>query len=232
MSDYLSKDEARRLYDRLGHRQDWLAFYDGPPLRELLAHGRFGEARAVFELGCGTGALAQSLLEGYLSAHAGYVGVDLSSTMVALAGARLARYKDRARVLQTDGAMAFPFPDGSFDRVVATYVLDLLSPDDIERFIQEAARLLASDGLLCLVNLTHGAGLVSRLVMALWKALYRLSPARVGGCRPLEVRAFLDPNQWRIEYHHVVASLGVPSEILVAERRHSACWSLADDARR
>lgn len=216
MSSYLSRDEARRLYDRLGRRQDWLAFYAGAPLQDLLAHGRFTEAGAVFELGCGTGAFAQSLLNCYLPPDARYMGVDLSSIMVALAGARLAQYKDRAGILQTEGSMTFPFPDGSFDRVVATYVLDLLSPDDIDGFVQEAARLLGPDGLLCVVNLTHGAGLMSRLVMGLWKALYRLSPARVGGCRPLKVRAFLNTNQWRIDYHHVVDLLGVPSEVLVA----------------
>lgn len=216
MSSYLSADEARRLYDRVGRRQDRLAFYAGPPMQELRAHGRFGEARTVFELGCGTGGFAETLLHGYLAADAHYVGVDLSATMVSLARARLARFGDRARILQTDGSLAFPFSIGSFDRVIANYVLDLLPPGEIDRFLHEGSRLLGEDGLLCVVNLTNGCDLVSGLVVGLWKALHKVRPASVGGCRALEMNAFLDPAQWRVEYHCIVSSLGVPSEVLVA----------------
>ena len=51
----LSRQEARAVYDRIGAWQDTQAFYEGPALDALIAHGSFEDARAVFEVGCGTG---------------------------------------------------------------------------------------------------------------------------------------------------------------------------------
>ena len=49
----------------------------------------------------------------------------------ALARARLCSYPDRAEVRLSDGAVTIGEPDGSFDRYVSNYVLDLLSRESI-----------------------------------------------------------------------------------------------------
>src|SRR6266516_1733321 len=49
-----------------------------PGVNDLLAHGSFPGDRSVFELGCGTGRLAGSLLASHLPADAGYLGADIS----------------------------------------------------------------------------------------------------------------------------------------------------------
>jgi hypothetical protein len=51
----LSHEEARAFYDWFGARQDSQRFYEDPALCDLLGHADFGEARSVFEFGCGTG---------------------------------------------------------------------------------------------------------------------------------------------------------------------------------
>jgi tRNA G46 methylase TrmB len=56
----LSPEQARRIYDRIGRAQDWQRFYEDAATAELAAHASFGDARAVFELGCGTGRFAAS----------------------------------------------------------------------------------------------------------------------------------------------------------------------------
>lgn len=66
----LSYSEARRAYDRIGTLQDTQAFYEDETTAELLRHGAFAEARAVFEFGCGTGRFAETLLEEHLGAGA------------------------------------------------------------------------------------------------------------------------------------------------------------------
>lgn len=48
-------------------------------------------------------------------------------------------------------------PDGSVDRIVSTYVLGLLSREQIDLFLREAFRVLVADGLLCLVSLSYGS---------------------------------------------------------------------------
>jgi ubiquinone/menaquinone biosynthesis C-methylase UbiE len=214
----LSHDEARRFYDRFGARQDAQAWYEDAALRVLLAHGGFREAGAVVELGCGTGRVAERLLAGELPAGTRYLGIDASATMVGLARTRLARFGPRATVRQSDGTLRIDAPDASFDRFLSTYVLDLLSEDDVRIAFGEARRLLVPGGLLVVAGLTPGTTPLTCLTTALWRGLHRLRPALLGGCRPLEAQRLLDPAAWEVRHRTVVARFGIASEALVAAR--------------
>jgi ubiquinone/menaquinone biosynthesis C-methylase UbiE len=212
----LSRPEIRAVYDRIGRGQDAQTFYEAPAIDALIAHADCGEARTLFEVGCGTGRVAERLLRAHLPPDARYVGIDLSPTMVRIARDRLAPFGDRAAVVQTDGGFSFDRPDASQDRVLATYVLDLLSPADIRALLAEAHRLLAPDGRLCLAGLTWGERPLGRLVAAGWAAVHALRPRWVGGCRPLRVGPHLDPGRWAVRHREVVRAWGIPSEVLVA----------------
>ncbi len=210
-------EEAKRFYDRFGILQD-AQFYERNALRRLAAASDFEHASAVFELGCGTGSLASRLLEHRLGEDARYTGVDVSSTMIAIATRRLARWADRATVSQVDATGSLPYADASFDRYIATYVFDLLSDSDIAKCLHEAHRLLAKEGKLCVITSTDGVGAVSRLVSASWKRLYAINRNLVGGCRPLQMRPWLEKRIWSVELSEVVTSWGVSSEIMIARR--------------
>jgi ubiquinone/menaquinone biosynthesis C-methylase UbiE len=140
---FLSREAAREFYDRFGARQDSQEFYERPAVSGLIARLDLAHARAVVELGCGTGRLAAELLDTHLAADARYVGLDVSGTMVELARDRTARFNRRVEMRQTDGSPRIDAPDGSFDRFISSYVLDLLSPDDIASVLGEAHRVLA-----------------------------------------------------------------------------------------
>lgn len=212
----ISRAQAQRFYDRLGGGQDTQAFYENPALDDLVAHGGFESAQSVFEFGCGTGRFAERLLSEVLPASASYAGTDISETMIALSKRRLAPYGERVRLARTEGAMEIPLPDKSVDRVVATYVLDLLAAEDIRRLLAEAHRVLGPDGRLCLVSLAHGVTFASKIAMAAWQALYALRPVLTGGCRPTSLAGYLDESQWRLEHHRVVVRFAIPSEVVVA----------------
>jgi ubiquinone/menaquinone biosynthesis C-methylase UbiE len=212
----LSHEKARAFYDWFGTRQDSQRLYEDPALADLLAHADFGEARSVFEFGCGTGRLAERLLSDWLPSDCRYQAADISATMIRLSQARLAPWRERAQVVQTSGAMSVPAADASFDRFVVCYVLDLLSDEDIRRLLAEAHRVLVADGLLCVVGLTHGASLAARIVSALWRALFWLHPKLVGGCRAVVARDYLGDRDWSVGYDNVVTRLGISSEVLVA----------------
>lgn len=214
----LSHEQARRVYDRIGAYQDSQGFYENAALDLLVEHGEFDLAHDVFEFGCGTGSFAARLLDGPLPAAARWRGMDLSPEMVRLARERLARFGERAEVVQSDGDPRTGQPDASCDRFVSNYVLDLLSEDEIRAVLSEAARILRPGGLLCLVSLTTGCTPVSRLVASVWAAVHRLSPALVGGCRPLDLVPHLAAGTWTVRTHPRVAAFGVPSEVLVAAR--------------
>ncbi len=210
----LTRDEAKRFYDRMGRGQDLQAFYEDRAINELVSHASFETARSVFELGCGTGRLAASLLDNHLPADATYVGVDISDTMTDLSQARLERFDGRAQVLLADGSGPLPGRDGTFDRFVSTYVFDLLSPEDSAVMLEEARRLLRPDGRLCAVSLAQGATRTTRLVSRAWTAIWSRLPVAVGGCRPIDLRQLLEG--WRIEHHALLSAWGLTSEVVIA----------------
>lgn len=215
----LSRPEARRVYDRIGAWQDSQAFYEDRAVAILLEHGEFASARRVFEFGCGTGRFAARLFSEFLPEDARYRGVDLSPTMVGLARQRLAPYGSRAEVLLTDGSPPSAEPAASYDRFVSNYVLDLLSEPDIAAVVREAHRILEPGGLLCLSGLSTGSGPLPRLLSRIWAGIHALRPALVGGCRPLDLLAWLPSEHWRVRHHAHLAPFGVPCEAAVAERR-------------
>lgn len=212
----LTRSQAEAYYNRFGKKQDTQSFYEDAALDDLIAHANFKAAESVLELGCGTGRFASLLLSKHLTSSSNYLGVDLSPTMVELAKERVAQYGDRARVVQTDGSMRFPTSDRPVDRVVSTYVFDLLSESDVHQAISESKRVLTPDGKLCLVSLTFGSTLISKFVSATWSQVFRLHAPLVGGCRPIELKAALGQYGWSIDYRNVIVKWGVPSEVLIA----------------
>jgi ubiquinone/menaquinone biosynthesis C-methylase UbiE len=95
--------------------------------------------RATLDLGCGEGRFARALAaEGHQ-----VTGVDLSPELV-----ELARTADANGAYHVADAEDLPFDDGSFDLLVAFNVLSCVG--DLGRAVDEAARVLARGGRLCL----------------------------------------------------------------------------------
>ena len=199
---------------RLGRAQDLQAFYEDRPVAELIAAASFPAARSVFELGCGTGRLAENLLARHLPADASYLGTDISDTMAAPSQARLRRFGERAHVLRADATAPLPVASGGFDRFLAVYVFDLLSPCDAGAVIAQARRLLRPGGLLCAVSLAPGQAPAARLISRTWTRLWTRAPGLVGGCRPTRLEPLLDG--WHITHHGLVTAWALTSEVIVA----------------
>jgi len=136
--------------------------------------------------------------------------------MLDIARKRLEPFKDRLELRLSDGGVTFDFPDMSFDRYVASYVLDLLSGEKIARAIAEAHRILAPEGKLCVTALTEGKGPLGRIVSSTWRKLFNLKPSLVGGCRPIRLCDYLEPERWTVIMSEVVSSFGFSSEVIVA----------------
>lgn len=218
MARTLSYGDARRVYDRIGSFQDSQAFYEDRTTRELVEHGSFEKASAVFEFGCGTGRFAESLLAERLPAAATYRGIDLSPTMVELARSRLARFGTRAEVLLSEGSAPAGEPTAHYDRWLSNFVFDLLSEADIETVLVEAHRMLKPGGFLCLASLGTGDAWYSRATASVWSAIHGFSPELVGGCRPVNLLPFLSASRWSIVHHRSFAPFLVPSDAIVAAR--------------
>lgn len=216
---HLSHAQARRVYDRIGGLLDTQAVYEDAAIDALVRASSFESARSVLELGCGTGRFAERLLADHLPDDARYLGVDVSPRMVSLSRRRLARFGPRAEVQRTDGSIGVGAPAAAFDRVVSTYVCDLLSETDVEALVAEAGRLLRDGGRLCLVSATHGTRRRERALMGLFDRVCAVSPGLVGGCRPIELMDHVREDRFRILHREVVSRFWICSEILVAEPR-------------
>jgi len=211
----LSPVAVKDFYDHFGARQDQQGFYEDAALATMRSHGAFPVATSIVEFGCGTGRLAEALIAEAPIAR--YIGFDVSTTMRRLAMDRLAHAADRASVqLLPPGTVTLPLADRSADRLVTTYVLDLLPVAAIAGVLAEARRVLVPQGRLCAVSLTHGRGPLSGAVSAIWTALFRLRPSLVGGCRPIALEPSARAAGWHIEFREVVTRWGITSEVLVA----------------
>lgn len=212
----LTTEEAAQVYDRIGSIQDTQAFYEDAAVGDLWAHADAGSAHSIVEIGCGTGRHAERLLDELAPGDARYLGVDVSTTMVSLASERLDRFGDRARVLRIEGAPPLEIDDSTVDLVFTTFVFDLLPPNAIDAWLREARRILRPEGRLATCGLTHGCDLPSRILTALWRTVHGVAPSVVGGCRPVDVSAHLDPADWAVLHRRVATSWFVPSEVVVA----------------
>jgi SAM-dependent methyltransferase len=99
--------------------------------------------RATLEIGCGEGRVARDLV-GW--GHR-VTGIDASPTLL-----EAAREAQEDAEFHVADAAALPFPDASFDLVVAFN--SLMDVDDMPGAVREAARVLTPDGRMC-ACITH-----------------------------------------------------------------------------
>jgi 2-polyprenyl-3-methyl-5-hydroxy-6-metoxy-1,4-benzoquinol methylase len=130
-------------------------YEDERPLVKLLRPGLFRRrelaaatvasfrAPRVLDVGCGSGRIAEFVLE---AGAASYVGVDFSEPMISLAQQRLARYGDRVELSVADFLEAGL--DGPFDVVLALGLFDYLP--NASEFSDKMAALCAPGG--CMVG--------------------------------------------------------------------------------
>lgn len=121
----------------------------------------------VLELGGGSGAMAEGLLQRFPKLR--LTVTDYDEDMVTAASARLRRFGDRVRVQQAD-ATNLPFGDASFDAVLSFIMLHHVI--DWERGLAEAVRVLRPGGAFIGYDLTDSA--VARLIHRLDRSPHRL----------------------------------------------------------
>jgi SAM-dependent methyltransferase len=91
------------------------------------------------DVGCGTGALSEALLDG--AAPESVVGIDTSAEYVAATSARL---NDARATLRVGSAAELPLPDASVDRAVSGLVLNFV-PDAMDA-LSEMRRVVVPGG--------------------------------------------------------------------------------------
>jgi len=159
-----SAERVRRHYDRRAESYDRLI--------GLVEKAFFGDGRGwvcsrasgeILEIAVGTGRNLP-----FYPKDARLTGIELSPKMLAIARQR-ARELDIEADLRAGDAQNLPFPDASFDTVVATLALCTI-PDD-GRAVAEAARILRPGGRLLLLEHVRSPLLPVRLLQGILNPL-------------------------------------------------------------
>jgi len=170
----------------------------------------------VLEVAVGPGATLTEILK-RVDRTTVVCGVDLSPKMLEKARRRVSAAGYANLDLREADTRELPFPDGVFDVLYNSYMLDLIPLGDLPVILGEFRRVLKPGGRLVLVNMSKedGSG------RTWWERLYRWLPARwvpylLGGCRPVLVEGLVSEAGFREvkrEYvHHII-----PSEIVTAQ---------------
>ena len=165
-------EESRKPYlPAMGHDR-LLPLYDplqrllgmGSVHRQLVDQARIQPDQRVLEIGCGTANLA--ILIKRLHPGAEVVGIDPDPKALARAQRKAGR---EALSVQLDRGFAeeLPYPDASFDRVLSALMFHHLGPEEQEKSLDEARRVLKPGGSLHLLDFggakVRSAGFLARL---------------------------------------------------------------------
>jgi len=167
--------------------------------REAVRRGGIGPGQRVLDVCAGTGDLA-ILCASEVRGDDAVIGVDFTAAMLARAARKQQRHGLRIAWLQGD-ALALPFPDRSFDRVVIGFSTRNLA--DLTAGLREMLRVLRAQGRLIVLETGYPA---NPLIRAGYQA-FLLTMARTigfvltGRCWPFtylarSVRQFLTPKEF------------------------------------
>jgi ubiquinone/menaquinone biosynthesis C-methylase UbiE len=151
-----AKEPRKPYLPAMGHDR-LLPLYDplqrllgmGSVHRQLVDQARIQPDQRVLEIGCSTGNLAIFIKRLYSGAEV--VGIDPDPKALARAQRKAGR---EALSVQLDRGFAeeLPYPDASFDRVLSALMFHHLGPDEKEKSLGEARRVLRPGGSLHLLD--------------------------------------------------------------------------------
>lgn len=208
-----TKEEAKRLYDRISRLYEYLAGLERKYAEMALDRLSVKEGETVLEIGFGSGHCFKRIAE--LVGEGGKAcGLDISSGMLEVTRVRLgqAGLIDRIELYQGDAAN-LPFRDNAFDAVFTSFTLELFDTPEIPKVLQEIRRALRPKGKLGVIDASKENG--SSLSMRLYEWAHMKWPKYID-CRPIYVERSLKEAGYEIVCKETVRFFGLSGEIVIA----------------
>ncbi len=214
----LSIDRIRRAYDLYSHFYIQLAvpLERRPRMRGLDAAG-IGSRDTVLEVAVGPGAALLEILK-RVGKETTVYGVDLSPKMLTKAR-RVVQAAGYTNVdLREADTRHLPFPDGTFDVLYNSYMLDLMPVEDMPLILGEFRRVLKPGGRLSLVNFSKKDWGRRNWYERLYTALpTRWVPYLLGGCRPVFMEGLVREAGFTDVRQEFVPNV-IPAEVVTARK--------------
>lgn len=209
-----SSDRVIGVYTRLAPVYElWARATESGPRRRVLELAAPRDGEAVLEVAIGTGAQLVELARRNPSGRT--VGVEPSDGMLERARKRLADAGLERRIeLLRASALELPLEDESFDLLVNSYMLDLLSRADIPRALAEFRRVLRPGGRIVLSNMTVGV----RRRQRVWDALYARGLNLTANCRGVLAAPVLEELDFAEVSREFLSQLSFPTELVTARK--------------
>jgi ubiquinone/menaquinone biosynthesis C-methylase UbiE len=155
------QDRTAEDYDRWMNNRSlfsrWMRYWISPgrvifmntPVRQLPSRLSLISSARILDIGCGYGSLLI-----YLHKKVGFSnrseGIDISPVMVSMAEKEIRKraLEDRIRIRKGRGTK-LPYPDGTFDLVLSTYVIKHLCDESLFMMMREVLRVLKKGGHFC-----------------------------------------------------------------------------------
>lgn len=153
MPEFETTDEERKcsLFDFMAHRAGITVLHPGgyTATRRLCSMLKISRGHRVLDLGCGQGSSSLFLHRTY---GCDVTGIDISPGLIAQAKQNLPPELAPLVRFETCDALMLPFPDASFDRVIAQAFFILI--DDADQALSEIHRVLKPGGFFGSIELS------------------------------------------------------------------------------
>ncbi len=156
-----------------------------PALQVLARSLEIETTDRVLDVGTGTGAMLRELAALPAPPRVA-VGIDRSRAMLERVPALPAGWE----LIEGEGA-ALPFEPAGFDRVILSYLLHLMEPEQRSKVLAEARRVLKPGGLVGTVTVAPPSGWAARLTWLPMRLAADWPGGVLAGLRPLDPTAEL-----------------------------------------
>ncbi|MBI3722592.1 NAD-binding protein, partial [bacterium] len=208
-------------YDQMGDALERGERYESRAKARALALLDARAGHVVLEVGVGTGGLLARVVS-RVGGGGRVIGIDVAESLLRRARSKLESPDQAGKngvTLVRGTAVRIPLKDESVDRVLTTYVLDLLEEEDVLIALAEMRRVLKPGGLVVCAGLTsRGASLAGQVVASGLALARKIRPLWTGGCRPLDLEPLARRAGLRVVTREVVEQKGRASEVVCCAR--------------
>lgn len=205
----LGTDRIRKIYNMASNYYFLSNLIEREPLMRGLELAQIKPDDKVIEVAVGLGFNFLEILKKVGRKNTVH-GIDLSPKMLDKTERLVTKKGFLNFDLREADARHLPFPDGTFDVLFNSYMLDLISISDFPVVLKEFFRVLKKGGRLVLVNFSKKD---SSPVFS--EKLYKITPSLWHGCRPVLMESFVKQAGFKNvkrEFHNGVCTL--PSEVV------------------